>query len=70
MYLSDRRRSTIAKACNQASKNGLAFLDGDHSLQLDASLVDRLPAPLRVYIACGEVLYGDIDDADLVSLPY
>src|ERR1700730_9323541 len=31
--------STIAKACHQASKNGLGFLDRDHSLQLDASLV-------------------------------
>jgi DNA phosphorothioation-associated putative methyltransferase len=56
------------KACEQASKNGLGFLDGDHSLQLDASLVDRFPAPLRVYIGCGEVLYGDIDDADLVKI--
>jgi DNA phosphorothioation-associated putative methyltransferase len=60
--------STIAKACEQASKNGLGFLDGDHSLQLDASLVNRLPAPLRVYTGCGEVLYGDIDDADLVKI--
>jgi DNA phosphorothioation-associated putative methyltransferase len=59
--------STIGKACEQASKSGLGFLDGDHSLQLDASLVDRLPAPLRVYTGCGEVLYGDIDDADLVK---
>ena len=42
--------STIAKACEQASKNGLGFLYGDHSLQLDASLVDRLPAPFaRLY---------------------
>jgi hypothetical protein len=60
--------STIAKACEQASKNRLGFLDGDHSLQLDASLVERLPAPLRVYTGCGEVLYGDIDDADLVKI--
>src|SRR5262249_53477652 len=60
--------STIAKAAHQASKNGLGFLDGDHSLQLDASLVDRLPSPLRVYVACGEVLYGDINDADLVKI--
>jgi DNA phosphorothioation-associated putative methyltransferase len=60
--------STIAKACHQASENGLGFLDRDHSLQLDASLIDPLPAPLRVYIACGEVLYGDIDDADLVKI--
>jgi len=46
----------------------VGFLDRDHSLQLDASLVDRLPAPSRVYTACGEVLYGDIDDADLVKI--
>jgi DNA phosphorothioation-associated putative methyltransferase len=30
-------------------------------------LVDRLPAPLRVYTGCGEVLDGNIDDADLVK---
>jgi DNA phosphorothioation-associated putative methyltransferase len=60
--------STIAKACEQASKNGWGFLDRDHSLQLDAGLIDRLPAPLRVYIGCGEMLYGDIDDADVVKI--
>lgn len=60
--------STIRKASEEASKNGVGFLDGDHSLQLDASLVDRLPAALRVYIGCGEMLYGDIGDADLVKI--
>jgi DNA phosphorothioation-associated putative methyltransferase len=59
--------SIVASACAQASKSGVGFLDG-HSLQLDARLVDRLPVALRVYIGCGEVLYGDIDDANLVKI--
>jgi DNA phosphorothioation-associated putative methyltransferase len=59
--------STIVSACEQASKSGVGFLDG-HSLQLDTRLVERLPAALRVYIGCAEVLYGDIDDANLVKI--
>lgn len=60
--------STIQKACNEAAKNGLGFLEEDHSLHLQAALVERLPAPLRVYIACAEHLYGDVDSADIVKI--
>lgn len=59
---------TIHRACQAAAEQGLGYLDGDHSLQLDASLLDRLPAPLRVYVGCAERLYGDTDAADLVKI--
>ena len=59
---------TIHDACQTAAKAGLGLLDGDHSLQLHTSLIERLPAPLRVYVACAERLYGDIDAADLVKI--
>jgi hypothetical protein len=30
--------------------------------------MERLPVILRVYIACGAILYGDIQTADLVKI--
>ena len=30
--------------------------------------VDRLPAILRVYVGCAGVLYGDLDDVELVKI--
>src|SRR5215475_10543060 len=39
-----------------------------HSLQLHASLIERLPTILRIYIACGAVLYGDVQTADLIKI--
>ena len=58
----------ILAACQAASEEGLGHLNGSHSLQLHASIVDRLPATLRVYLGCAEVLYGDLDDIDLVKI--
>jgi DNA phosphorothioation-associated putative methyltransferase len=61
--------ATIRHACQQAASNGFGFLDDDeHSLQLQAGLIEKLPAPLRVYVACAEHLYGDIDTADVVKI--
>ena len=59
---------TIHTACQVAAEQGLGYLDDNHSLQLDAGLLERLPAPLRVYVGCAERLYGDIDAADLVKI--
>ena len=38
------------------------------SLQLHSSLVERLPALLRVYVGCAAALYGDYRNADLVKI--
>ena len=59
---------TVREACQVAAQADLGYLDGDHSLQLHTSLIERLPAPLRVYIGCAERLYGDVDAADLVKI--
>jgi hypothetical protein len=37
-------------------------------LKPDDSVVERLLTILRIYIACGTVLYGDIQTADLITL--
>ena len=39
-----------------------------HSLQLDGRLLDRLSGPLRAFIGCGEQIYGEIKDVDLVKI--
>jgi DNA phosphorothioation-associated putative methyltransferase len=58
----------IHEACSLAAKNGLGYLDGSHSLQLHADLIERLPATLRTYIGCAEQLYGDVSGANLVKI--
>lgn len=61
---------TIGRGCRAAAEQGLGYLFGDHSLQLHASLVSRLPAALRAYIGCAERLFGEIssETADLVKI--
>jgi DNA phosphorothioation-associated putative methyltransferase len=55
-------------ACSEASARGLGWLEDSHSLQLHTQLVLKLPALLRIYIACATVLVGDIGDFDLVKI--
>jgi len=61
---------TLLSACEQAAAAGWGHLFEEHSLQLHTDLIERLPPPLRTYIGCAEVLYGDIgpDSADLVKI--
>jgi DNA phosphorothioation-associated putative methyltransferase len=56
--------STIVLACDDTS---LGWQD-NHSLYLHISLVDRLPVVLRSYIMCGELLFGDISQADIIKI--
>src|SRR5262249_43155643 len=58
----------INAACMSAAEQGLGWLMEGHSLQLHASLVERLPTILRIYIACGAVLYGDVQTTDLIKI--
>lgn len=58
----------IHAACIHANKDGLGYLDRDHSLQLHSSMINSLPAVLRLYVGCATQLFGDIDKADLVKI--
>jgi DNA phosphorothioation-associated putative methyltransferase len=58
----------IASACHQATEQGLGYLDKEEALHLHTSVVEQLPALLRVYIGCATVLYGDIDQTDLIKI--
>ncbi len=58
----------IRTAAQSAGADGLGWVDGAHSLQLDARLVERLAPPLRAYIGCAEQLYGHIASANVVKV--
>ena len=59
----------IEKACEDAH-NSLAasILNERHSLVIHSSFVTDLPAELRLYIGCATLLYGDVENADLVKI--
>jgi len=58
----------IAKACQHATEQGLGFLDEGEALHLHTSMVNELPALLRIYIGCATILYGDIEQTDLIKI--
>lgn len=60
--------AAIDQACREAAQHGLGWLEPGQSLQLHVSLVEQLPALLRVYVGCASVLYGDYRNADLVKI--
>jgi DNA phosphorothioation-associated putative methyltransferase len=60
--------SQLFDACQRAATEGLGWLDGQHSLQLHLSMVDRLPVLLRAYVACGLILWEAISEVQLVKI--
>jgi len=58
----------IAAACQQAAEQGLGYLDMEAALHVHSSQVNELPVPLRIYVGCATVLYGDIEQADLIKI--
>ena len=58
----------IGQACQEASEHGLGWLEQSESLQLHTSMVEQLPALLRIYVGCAAALYGDYRQADLIKI--
>ena len=58
----------ILAACQLAATQGLGWLDGEHSLQLHISLVERLPALLRAYVTCGLIIWDALSEVQLVKI--
>ena len=56
--------NNIMLACDEA---GIGWQDA-RNLYVHTPLVDRLPIVLRIYVACAELLYGDLHEADLVRI--
>jgi len=68
LLFSVQDKALISDACDRASSDGLGWLVPGESLQLHTSLVERLPAVLRVYIGCATTLVGNISDFDLIKV--
>ncbi|WP_454804806.1 DNA phosphorothioation-associated putative methyltransferase [Paraburkholderia fungorum] len=58
----------VKQACNEAAQAGGGWLDADHALLFHVSMVERLPAVLRAYIACGLILFGDAAEIQLLKI--
>lgn len=58
----------VLEACEQAAQLGLGHLDGQHSLQLHIGLINRLPAVLRAYVACGTTLWDQTSNVQLLKV--
>lgn len=58
----------IATVCQQAAEQGLGYLDDNNALHLHTSVVEQLPALLRIYIACATLLYGDLEQTDVIKI--
>ena len=60
--------SEILAACDQASEQGLGWLDTNQALHLHISLIDRLPVLLRAYINCGLIIWDSMSDVHIVKI--
>lgn len=58
----------IQLAAEEVSDEGLGYLLPENQFQFHASALKRLPLDLRCYVACGSVLYGDVESADLIKI--
>lgn len=58
----------VLQSCKEAAEQGIGCLDDKPTLTLHSSLINDLPAELRVYIGCASQLYGDIENTDLIKV--
>ena len=58
----------IVASCLGATEQGLGYLDEDGALYLNSCVVEQLPPLLRIYIGCATLLYGDIEQTDLIKI--
>ncbi len=58
----------LRTAARNAAQAGIGYLTDDRALQLHLSLVETLPVVLRVYVACGMLLYDAVSDFQLVKI--
>ena len=69
LLISSSNPEEIRKACEEAAADGIGWLEGNsHSLQLDCSLIERLPIVLRAYVTCGLILWNNISDFQQIKI--
>ncbi|MFC5496290.1 DNA phosphorothioation-associated putative methyltransferase [Caenimonas terrae] len=60
--------SLLLAAAKTSAEEGLGWLDAEHSLQVEADLVDRLPIVMRAFVSCGLLLTGGGHDASVLKI--
>ena len=68
LLLDSGNSGVILEACKAAAADGLGWMDGERSLQMHVSMVERLPAVLRAYINCGLLLWNNISSIQLIKI--
>jgi len=61
-------REAIQQAAEDAADDGLGYILPDNQFQFHHSILKRLPLILRCYVACGSILFGDIESADIIKI--
>ncbi len=60
--------SELLLACDQASEQGLGWLDTNQALHFHISLLNRLPVLLRAYVNCGLIIWDSMSDVHIVKI--
>lgn len=60
--------SEVLSACDQASEQGLGWLDTNQALHFHLSLLDRLPVLLRAYVNCGLIIWDSMSDVHIIKI--
>ena len=60
--------SEILSACDQASEEGLGWLDTNQALHFHISLMERLPVLLRAYVNCGLIIWDSMSEVHIVKI--
>lgn len=60
--------SEVLSACDEASEQGLGWLDTNQALHFHISLLDRLPVLLRAYVNCGLIIWDSMSDVHIVKI--
>jgi len=59
----------INQCCESAYKEiGCGQLNQGHSYIFHKDFVNKLPSLLRIYVGCGQIMYGDFDEIDLIKI--
>ena len=60
--------SEILSACDQASEEGLGWLDTNQALHFHISLMERLPVLLRAYVNCGLIIWDSMSEVHIIKI--
>lgn len=58
----------VQDACETFCDEGLGYIVGNDQMMFHSSALEKLPPILRCFVACSEVLYGDVSVADLIKI--